>query len=316
MPLPLIVKDALKPVAGVFNRARLGFPRHYFQGAGGIGDDMMGTTVFRELKKRGGGRIAVSTQHPGLFQNNSDVDHLLWHPRPRVNRWLGEGLPYVRLGYAAYDPVRDADLPPTEHILTAMCRLAGLTGSVALRPYLHLTPQELAAGQRAERQVVIQSTGLSAAHAMRNKEWYPPRFQEVAAGLGREFTVIQLGSANDPMLAGAMDLRGRTTVRESAAILAQALVFIGLVGFPMHLARAVDCRSVILYGGRERPDQTGYVANENLYSPVTCAPCWLRNACEYERRCMDQITVEQVVAAARRQIQKHGQPLEVQTVEI
>jgi ADP-heptose:LPS heptosyltransferase len=306
----------LQVAAGLFNRARLGFPQYYFHGTGGIGDDLMCTTVFRELKQRGAARIAMGTHHPGLFQNNPDVDHLLWHPHPRLNRWLREGLPFLRLGYAAYDPVRDLDVPPGEHILAAICRLAGLTGSVALRPYLHLTPAELAAGRRAERQLVIQSTGLASANAMRNKEWVPERFQQVCAALRGEFTVIQLGSATDPQLAGAMDLRGRTTVRESAAILANALVFVGLVGFLMHLARSVDCRGVVLYGGREHPDQTGYVANENLYSPVACAPCWLRNTCAYGHQCMDRLTVESVVAAARRQMQKYGTPLEVEKADI
>jgi ADP-heptose:LPS heptosyltransferase len=312
-PMFLRVKTT---AAGRFNRARLGFPAHYFQGTGGIGDDLMGTTVFRELKKRGTGGIAVSTQHPGLFQNNPDVDKILWHPRPRLNRWLREGLPLVRLGYAAYDPARDRDEPPDEHILIKICRLAGLTGPVALRPYLFLTPEELAGGKLARKQMVMQSTGMASAHFMRNKEWQPQRFQEVCAQLCSQADVIQLGSANDPKLAGAMDLRGKTTLRQSAAILANSLGFVGLVGFLMHLARAVDCRAVIVYGGREKPSQTGYVANHNLYSPVECAPCWLRNHCEFDHKCMDMITSEQVIAAAAGQIGRHGTLLEVQTADI
>ena len=151
---------------------------------------------------------------------------------------------------------------------------------------------------------------------MRNKEWYPQRFQEVCAGLTREFTVIQLGSELDPKLDGVMDLRGKTSLRQSAAILANARVFVGLVGFLMHLARAVDCRSVIVYGGRETPLQTGYTANQNLPSPVECSPCWLRNTCAYDRKCMDMITVPQVIAAARDQIARYGTLLEVQTMQL
>ena len=56
----------------------------------------------------------------------------------------------------------------------------------------------------------------------------------------------------------------------------------------MHLARAVDCRSVIIYGGREHPSQSGYSANENLYWSGACAPCWLRNDCNYGRICMQR----------------------------
>ena len=317
MSLPVeIARHLVSPFAGLFNRARLGFPRHYFHGTGGIGDDLMCSAVFCELKKRGSGRIAMATQYPDLFLNNPDVDKVVWHPHPRLNRWLREGLPFVRLGYAEYDPVRDADFPPPEHILTVICRLAGLTGCVELRPYLFLTPEELAAGRLAERQIVMQSSGLAAAHAMQNKEWYPPRFQEICTRLSSGSQVIQIGSLKDPKLEGSMDLRGKTSLRQSAAILANSLVFVGLVGGLMHLSRAVDCRSVIIYGGREKPSQTGYIANQNLYSPVACAPCWLRNRCDYDRKCMDRIIVEQVLAAAAEQLARHGIPLEVQTAQL
>ena len=128
--------------------------------------------------------------------------------------------------------------------------------------------------------------------------------------------VIQIGAASDPKLEGAMDLRGKTTIRQSAAILANALVYIGLEGFLMHLARAVDCRSVIIYGGRLKPSQIGYVANKNLYTQVRCAPCWLRNPCDFDRKCMDMITPPQVIAAAAEQIARYGTLLEVQTAQL
>ncbi|HEX7653985.1 MAG TPA: glycosyltransferase family 9 protein [Verrucomicrobiae bacterium] len=306
----------LSPAAGVFNRFRLGFPRRYFHGGGGIGDDLLCTAVFRELKKRSGGRIAMRTKYAGLFENNPDVDHVLYHSQPRMEQWISAGLPWVPLTYAKYDPFSDADVPPDKHILLHMLQLAGVRGPVEVRPYLFLSQEEFNAGKRAENQVVIQSSGLSAANSMRNKEWYPQRFQEVCAELRCDLTVIQLGSPRDPKLEGALDLRGQTTLRESAAILANSMVFIGLVGFMMHLARAVDCRSVILYGGREKPTQTGYVANKNLYNQVKCAPCWLRNPCEFDRKCMDMITPQLVVAAAAEQIAKYGTLLELQTAQL
>jgi ADP-heptose:LPS heptosyltransferase len=151
---------------------------------------------------------------------------------------------------------------------------------------------------------------------MHNREWYPQRFQELCAELRTDVRVVQIGSANDVRLEGAIDLRGKTNLRQTAAVLANSLVFVGLVGLIMHLARAVDCRSVIIYGGREKPSITGYVANKNLYTQVRCAPCWFRNNCEFNRKCMDAITVEQVIAAAADQISRYGTLLEVQTAAI
>jgi len=310
------IRKAGSPFAGVFNRIRLGLPNYYFQGTGGIGDDLMCTTVFRELKKRSQSRIAMTTRHPGLFQKNSDVDYIIHHPRPRLDYWLRAGLPFLRLGYSAYYPETDGDEPLTEHVQIKLCRLAGVRGPVELRPYLFLTREEFTAGRIAENQVVIQSSAQGAPYPMRNKEWYTQRFQEVCSEMRRDVPVIQLGSDTDPKMEGAIDLRGKTTIRQSAAILANSLVFVGLEGFLMHLARAVDCRSVIIYGGRIKPSQIGYVANKNLYTQVRCAPCWLRNPCEYDRKCMDMITVSQVISATAEQISKFGTLLEVQTANI
>ena len=207
--------------------------------------------------------------------------------------WPQLGLPLaVRSRTRGHDPLRDADEPPAQHVLIEMCRLAGIQGPVELRPYLFPTREEFAAGKLNESQVVMQSSSLlPMANSMRNREWFPHRFQEVCSELRADVQVIQLGSRDDPKLEGATDLRGKTTIRESAAILANSYVFIGLVGFLMHLARAVDCRSVIIYGGREKPAQTGYVANKNLYTQVKCAPCWLRNPCDYDRKCLDMVTL-------------------------
>lgn len=313
---PGLIRTALTPLAGLFNRARLGFPDHYFAGTGGIGDDLMCSTVFRELKKRGRTRIAMATRHSGLFQNNADLDCLVHHPRPRRDLWLRTGLPFLRLGYAAYYPETDGDEPLTEHVLVKLCRLAKISGPIDLRPYLFLKREEIVAGKIGEKQVAIQSSASGAAFPMRNKEWYLDRFQEVCSHLAAAYQVVQIGSATDPKLEGAVDMRGRTTLRQSAAILANSLVFIGLEGFLMHLARAVDCRAVIIYGGRLMPSQIGYIANRSLYSPVKCAPCWRRNPCDFNHQCMDLITPRQVLAAAAEQIGKQGTPLEVETVAI
>jgi ADP-heptose:LPS heptosyltransferase len=314
MATPVDIAGRLvSPFAGVVNRVRHGFPSRYFQGTGRLGDDVMCTAIFRELHKRGKRSLAMVTRNPSLFEKNPDVEKIIRQTDARLNRWGYAGLPLVTLSHTGYEAARDLDLPPNEHVLIRLCRLAGVTGPVELRPYIFLTPSELAAGRLAENQVAMQSTGLGAPFPMLNREWYPHRFQELCAELRSDVRVVQIGSSSDMKLEGAMDLRGKTTLRQTAAILANSLVFIGLVGFAMHLARAVDCRSVIIYGGREKPAITGYVANKNLYSQVRCAPCWLRNACEFNHKCMDMISVEQVIAAAADQISRYGTLLEVQT---
>jgi hypothetical protein len=52
---------------------------------------------------------------------------------------------------------------------------------------------------------------------------------------------------------------------------------------------------VIVLGGREAPWQSGYPENLNLYTEVPCAPCWLWNRCDYERKCLTAIEPGEVV---------------------
>jgi hypothetical protein len=58
--------------------------------------------------------------------------------------------------------------------------------------------------------------------------------------------------------------------------------------------------SVIVFGGREHPTQSGYAGNENLFTAMECSPCWLWNRCPYDRECLARITPANVVEAVDR----------------
>lgn len=274
---------------------------------GGLGDDIICTAVGRELKKRGTGKIWQLTRHPELFVGNADVTAM---PVDfRLRRLCGMfGVPCPELEYPH---------PPPAHLITTLCQAVGVRGAIDLRPYVHLTEGETRAGQVTSRPaIVVQTSSMSARYPMRNKQWPVERFQIVADALKNEFDIVQLGSPTDPRIEGAHDLRGKTSVRETAAILASSRLFIGLVSGLMHLARAVDCRSVIIYGGREHAAQSGYAANENLYWDGPCAPCWQRDDCDYDRICMKEMLPDAALAAARRQLERYGTALLVEQVTI
>lgn len=111
-------------------------------------------------------------------------------------------------------------------------------------------------------------------------------------------------------------MRGKTTLRESAAILAQSLCCVTTVGLVMHMARAVDCPSVVIYGGREHAWQSGYICNENIESFPECSPCWKWNECEYEKKCMTAISVDEVLAAVERLMNRSQKQMDVETMVI
>ena len=261
------------------------------------GDDLLLTPVLRALHESGRAPLWVMSRHPGLFAGNPHVARVVPYDDALAAALGLLGVPRLRLRYHEYDAAADRSLAPPEHVIALLARRAGVEGRVRLAPELYLTPEESARGRLAPRQVAIQSTGRGAAMHIANKEWFPERFQEVVRLLGGELTFVQLGSAADPPLEGALDLRGKTSLREAAAILQQSVAFVGLVGFLMHLARAVGTPGVIVYGGREHPSQSGYPENHNLYTPMPCGPCWLWNRCDFGRACMDAVAAGDVAVA-------------------
>jgi len=291
-----------------------GIPRRSLMfGAHSLGDDLLCTAVLREARLRGT-PYAMFTQRPELFLGNPDpvtvcpIDPYYLGILRRLKR------PVVTPAYARADPANvERDILPSHHLIAEMCRVAGLSGTVALRPYLHLDPKEKDAAPARPRQIALHSTGLAANVPLPVKEWGVERFTRLATALKDDFTLVQLGSASDPVLPGiTLDLRGRTSLREAAAVLARSMLFVGLEGFLVHLARAVDCPSVVIHGGRALPSTVDYVANINLHAPPECAPCGLVRNCPHDLLCLSAIEPERVVAAVR---ELAGRPREELAVE-
>ena len=263
-----------------------------------LGDDLLCTGVLREARRRGT-PFAMMTARPELFAGNSDPTRLLPIDDDYVIGLRRLGARVIQPYYAGDDP-RDPqrDRLPPHHIIAEMCALAGLHGDVAVRPYIYLTDAERAAGRHFTCQIALHSSGLAAAIPNTVKEWGPDRFVALARQLAPHAQLIQLGALKDPALPVHLDLRGKTTLRQAAAVLSASTVFVGLEGFLGHLARAVDCPSVIVIGGRATTASVGYVANHNLTSSPECAPCNRRAACPYDMKCMAAISPETAVAAA------------------
>lgn len=260
----------------------------------GMGDALMFGTIAHELKKKCSQVIEVNSDYPELFKGNPDIDIVSSSGRRRAfllkrlpkdkaispRYWLGEGN------------------QPRNHILKILSEQAGISGEIDFRTYIHLTGKELDKVPHFMRGgIVIQSQGKISWGI--NKNWYPDRFQDVVDHFKAILPVIQFGTGNDPMLSGCIDMRDRTSLRSAAAILYWSRCFVGQVGGLMHLARAVDTRAVIIYGGFEEPWQSGYEVNFNITSKVDCSPCWKMQEC-LPRKCMENISSQEVIAAVEK----------------
>jgi heptosyltransferase-2 len=105
------------------------------------------------------------------------------------------------------------------------------------------------------------------------------------------------------------NVSGKTSLRELAALLKHCSVLISNDTGPTHLAAAVGTPVVVPFGSTS-PELTGPgCPGENhhsfLQSTAACAPCFRRD-CPIDFRCMDEITVEAVAAAAGSKLEKVG----------
>ena len=295
---------------------RTGLPRLFLFFGVAPGDDLLCSAVLHELRRRGRDKIVMISNHPDLFKGREDAMQVVRTGRPykHLARILQADL--RNLEYARVHWEEDRSTPPSQHIIAELCACAGITGSIDIRPYLSLTENEKADEIWAKEWVAIQSGGMDSVFPMKNKQWYPERFQSLINALRNEFRFVQIGSKADPPLEYVKDLRGMTSIRKTASILHHSRLYVGNVGFLMHLARAMECPSVIIYGGREAPWQSGYTCNKNLYTPLHCSPCWRWNTCDFDRKCMSAITVGDAMSAVREMVAMPRNPLKVDTAII
>jgi hypothetical protein len=299
------------------NLVRWGIPpRSLLFGPLSLGDDLLCTAVLHEARRRGQ-PFAMMTARPELFAGNADLARLLPIDDDFAAGLRRLGARVVQPYYVGRDPHNaDRDVLPPRHIIAEMCRRAGLRGPVRLRPWVFLTEAERARGALHPRQIAIHSSAAAAVVPFANKEWGAENLAAVARLLAPDFKLVQLGSARDPTLPVDSDLRGKTTPREAAAVVASSLVFVGLEGFLTHLARAVDTPAVVIFGGRVRPETAGYSCNANFFSAIACSPCGLRNTCDFAHACMTRIAPAAVAAAARELAARPAGPLPVATADL
>lgn len=262
-----------------------------FYANGGVGDELMLTAIARKARELGT-PLNILTNLPDLWSTNQDpasvqTDVDRWH-YARTRGWIDTEIVHVEY--------RTGNL---RHIAQQMADHAGLTLAFDWRPVLHLTKPPV----REPRLIAVQNSCRGARYSASTKEWAPERWLELTRRLQTNFQLVQLGTPNDPPLAGVRDLRGRTSLRQAAEVIATAALFVGLESGLMHVAAAVHTPAVIIYGGRSRPLETGYAFNTNLTRSPECAGCGLNEGCPHALMCMD-IPVAEVQEAVRSRISR------------
>lgn len=153
------------------------------------------------------------------------------------------------------------------------------------------------------------------------RRWPVEYFAMVGDTLARRFSaqILLTGSADEEMTAAevmrtmkmpAINLAGQTSLGGLAALLSKLDLFISNDTGPAHIAEAVDCPGVTIFGPAEFKrwaplDTTRHIA---LRQPVPCSPCsfW---ECPIDHRCLRWLYPSRVIHAATGLLQ--GQPARI-----
>jgi ADP-heptose:LPS heptosyltransferase len=262
---------------------------------GGIGDELMCMPVLREIKRLNPDcYITFVSRHPGLFSGSRLADCVV-----PFEKWVTDHGIYLRYG---------PTFPPMRPLITLMAECVGLTfkpAAVSLeRPSINpdrdlQTRLDAIPGPK----IVVQTL---TSRWTPNKNWPPSHWDDLVGLLTTNFAVIEVGTESG-LGHGDFGPRfhsfvGKTDVSGFAQIISNADVFVGPVSGGMHLAKAFDVPSAIIFGGYESPAGHLYSGMVPFYNPVECAPCWLRDICPYQRRCLTGIPPADVHATICRLI--------------
>jgi heptosyltransferase-2 len=197
-----------------------------------------------------------------------------------------------------------------EHMLTVVAARLGLQPSV-LQMTLPISTEAREMGAKligdlqGERLIALN---LGASRPQ--KRWPAEAFGESIRRLRRRgYRVALLGSSADRAIASevlknfepdaAIDLTGRTSIAELAAVIERCAVVVSGDTGAMHMAAALNVPLVALFGSTD-PAVSGPVGSgrsQILYKHLPCAPCKSHPTCGGKFTCMASISPIEVVSA-------------------
>jgi ADP-heptose:LPS heptosyltransferase len=200
-----------------------------------IGDVLLTTPVLRALRlKWPEARITVATLFPELFRDNPDV------------RLAVKKAP-AQIFDQSYDLNLAYERAPSLHIVDAYASVCGVE---CVEKRSRIYPN---ASERAFSEGLLRGTHWVTLHAgpsaWLGRHWPPEKFAQVSRTLRAEgWKIALIGAASPAVIDHDLDLRGKTSIHQLAAIVERSDLFLGVDSFPMHLAVASRRPTVALFG--------------------------------------------------------------------
>lgn len=242
-----------------------------------------------------------------LLPNSFSSAFFLW--RARVKK---------RVGYKAdkrslflTDPIPFSKEREKEHLVITYQRLLTPLGIEVdeTKPLLVVSEEE-----KERAKALLQEKGVDLSHTLMGinpgaaygsaKCWLPDRFNAVALRLlqNPHVTVLLFGdeagaSLTQEICKGlgprAIDLAGKTSLRDLIACISLCDRFLTNDSGPMHIAAALQIPLVALFGSTNDTTTGPYQHGTVIHKHVECSPCYLRT-CPIDFRCMKRIEADEV----------------------
>jgi len=287
----------------------------------GIGDELLLREVAKIYYLRTGNKLLVTVNNLELFVNIDFVHVLNTISERNLNKMIQKELRennkkldfiYIdtikfKIRFIAYHTFRKINENhsvwnwPNSHIITQLASCLGLNGNIEINPKFDLLDVEKDFGKFSEKeQICIMSAGVVAYKSLPLKIT-----QKIVDSLCDKYQFIQIGTLNDPAVNNVINLQGKLSLRETAATLYNSKLFVGTIGALMHLAKSVDCKSVIAFSCEPLHFEY-YEGNHYVFSRTPCDLCAtnklsvLYEPCPYDYKCIKNFETNDMISEIKK----------------
>lgn len=279
-----------------FKLSKLLYPRYkhkwvvLYRYTKALGDNLFLGTMAHEIKKRNPDAVIhVITGLPVLFKGNPDVDFVSEEStKPLKN--IGNFL----LHY-------EHNFPWKKNILHYCLNQVGIknVSNESLKTYIYPTKEDFAFAQKlvapfSGKKIIAIAT--IAGPRTDKKNWPIAYWKYLVEMLLRDgYVVVKTGLSYPEMEDiefrhnNFLDLSGRTSIHQSAALLSMVNLLVCPITGILHLAAAYNLKTLAIAGGSEPGVATQYPNGYYIENRPLCANCYEKGACNFNHICLHEI---------------------------
>ncbi|MEW6275005.1 MAG: glycosyltransferase family 9 protein [Bacillota bacterium] len=298
-----------------------GKPKIMVKRIGGAGDVLLTTPVLKALKEKyptSRLTFVVSQYGSEVIKDHPLIDEIITCPHG-----YEEVLDYRREGedliYTLWYENR-----PDQHIVDAYALCAGV--KLASRQYIIQLGED---DRNAAKKLLLQTDappnalnrpliGVHRGPSWPHRMWAPEKFRLVLQFFKNNCgaAVVEFSKTREMYLGEGIDLTGRTTIKQAAAVLAECDLLICIDSLFLHLAGAVQTPVVAVFGCTDPDKRLPFNdISVGVQTKGSCRGCHHRYAGAFNSRCrrekiycLEEVDPEEVINRAINLLERKGVP--------